>query len=79
VATVIWLVAFGAFAYFAAKFGSYNKGWGSLAAVLVMLTWPWLSAVALPLGAEINAEAERRPEPRDGKRAAVGVHVPAER
>ena len=58
-AVVIWLIASGAFAFYVSKFGSYNKAWGALSAVVVMLTWLWLSAVALLLGAEVNAEAER--------------------
>jgi membrane protein len=58
-ATVVWLAASGGFAYYTSSFGSYNKTWGSLAAVIVMLTWLWLAAIALLLGAEINAEAER--------------------
>jgi membrane protein len=57
-AVVVWLIASGAFAYYASRFGSYNKAWGSLSAVVVMLTWLWISSVALLLGAEINAEAE---------------------
>jgi membrane protein len=58
-ATAVWLAASGGFAYYTSSFGSYNKTWGSLAAVIVMLTWLWLAAIALLLGAEINAEAER--------------------
>jgi membrane protein len=58
-ATAIWLVSSGAFAFYTSMFGSYNKTWGSLAAVIVMLTWLWLAGVALLLGAELNAEAER--------------------
>jgi membrane protein len=58
-ATVIWLAASGGFAYYTSKFSSYNKTWGSLAAVIIMLTWLWLAAVALLLGAELNAEVER--------------------
>jgi membrane protein len=58
-ATAIWLAVSGAFAAYTANFGSYNKTWGSLAAVIVMLTWLWLAAVALLLGAELNAEHER--------------------
>jgi membrane protein len=58
-AAAIWLAASGAFAYYTSRFGSYNKTWGSLAAVIILLTWLWLAAVALLFGAEINAEAER--------------------
>jgi membrane protein len=66
VAIVIWLVASALFAFYVSKFGSYNKTWGSLAAVVIMLTWLWLSGVALLLGAEVNAEAERSRELRRG-------------
>jgi uncharacterized BrkB/YihY/UPF0761 family membrane protein len=58
-AIVVWLLVSGAFAVYASKFGSYNKAWGSLSAVVVMLTWLWLSSLALLFGAEVNAEAER--------------------
>lgn len=59
VAVLIWLSASAGFAYYSSQFSSYNKAWGSLAAVIIMLTWLWLSALALLLGAEINAETER--------------------
>jgi membrane protein len=62
VAVVVWLLASSAFAVYVSQFGSYNKTWGVLAAVVVLLTWLWLSAVALLLGAEIEAEAEGRRE-----------------
>ncbi|PWU24436.1 MAG: ribonuclease BN [Candidatus Rokuibacteriota bacterium] len=65
-ALVVWLAASGAFAFYVSRFGSYNKAWGSLAAVVIMLTWLWLSAVALLFGAEINAESERSREQRSG-------------
>jgi membrane protein len=76
-ALAVWLVASGAFAFYASRFGSYNKTWGSLAAVVVMLTWLWLSSVALLLGAEINAEAERSRELRRGEPAEVELQAPA--
>jgi membrane protein len=63
VAVVVWLLASSVFAVYVSQFGSYNKTWGVLAAVVVLLTWLWLSAVALLLGAEIEAEAEGRREP----------------
>ena len=62
-ALVIWLTASGGFSFYASRFGSYNKTWGALAAVVVMLTWLWLTAVALLFGAEVNAEIERRRTP----------------
>jgi membrane protein len=76
-AVIVWLVASGAFAFYASRFGSYNKAWGSLAAVVIMLTWLWISAVALLFGAEINAEAERSRQLRQGKPAEVGLQTPA--
>jgi membrane protein len=59
VAALLWIAASGLFAVYTATFASYNKTWGSLAAVIVMLTWLWITGMALLLGAEINAEAER--------------------
>jgi membrane protein len=59
VAAVLWAGASALFAVYTATFASYNKTWGSLSAVIVMLTWLWLTAMALLLGAEINAEARR--------------------
>jgi membrane protein len=56
---VLFLALSGAFAFYASRFGSYNKTWGSLSAVVVMLTWLWLSSVALLFGAEVSAQAER--------------------
>jgi membrane protein len=64
IAVVIWLLASGGFALYVSSFGSYNKAWGSLAAVVIMLTWLWLSALALLFGAEVNAELERSRELR---------------
>lgn len=77
VATLVWLLASGLFAVYVSMFGSYNKAWGSLAAVIVMLTWLWLSALAILLGAEINAEAERSRELRQGQPAEKHIQAPA--
>jgi membrane protein len=76
-AVIVWLVASAAFAFYVSRFGSYNKAWGSLSAVVVMLTWLWLSSVALLFGAEINAEAERSRELRRGEAAEVELQAPA--
>ena len=58
-AVVVWLVASGLFAVYTSSFSTYNKAWGSLAAVIIMLTWLWVSALALLVGGEINAEVQR--------------------
>ena len=58
-AVLLWLVASGGFAIYLAFFGQYNKTWGSLAAVIIMLTWLWLSSLALLFAAEVDAEVER--------------------
>jgi membrane protein len=65
VAAVLWIAASALFAVYTATFASYNKTWGSLAAVIVMLTWLWITGMALLLGAEINAEVERSRELRE--------------
>ncbi|WP_235002326.1 YihY/virulence factor BrkB family protein [Actinacidiphila paucisporea] len=66
----LWLVASAAFAVYVANFSSYNKTYGSFAAVIIFLVWLWISNIALLLGLEFNAETERA-------RAVEGGH-PAE-
>ncbi|HWE81554.1 MAG TPA: YihY/virulence factor BrkB family protein [Gaiellaceae bacterium] len=77
IAIVIWLAGSGLFAFYVSKFGSYNKSWGALSAVVIMLTWLWLSACALLFGAEIDAEAERSRELRRGEHAERELRAPA--
>jgi membrane protein len=76
-AVVVWLIASGLFAVYTSMFDSYNKTWGSLAAVIVMLTWLWVTAIALLLGAEINSEAERSRELRQGQPAGRTIQAPS--
>ena len=59
VALAVWLLGSGGFALYTSHFGSYDKTWGTLAAVVVTLVWLWLTSAALLLGAEVNAEAQR--------------------
>jgi membrane protein len=58
-AVVVWILASAAFGLYVAHFGSYNKTYGSLGAMVIFLVWLWLTNVAILLGAELNAEIER--------------------
>lgn len=59
-ATLLWLLATVGFGFYARTLGNYNATYGSLSAVVVLLMWLWVSAYAILLGAEVNAEAERQ-------------------
>lgn len=59
VATVLWIAASLAFATYVSTFGSYDRTYGSLSAVIILLLWFYLSAYAILVGAELNAELER--------------------
>src|SRR5579872_1372046 len=63
VAAVVWIAASGLFAVYTSTFGSYNKTWGSLSAVIIMLLWLWITGLALLFGAEIDAERELKRTP----------------
>jgi membrane protein len=65
-AIVVWLVASAAFAFYVANFGSYNKTYGSLGAIIIFLVWLWITNVAILLGAELNAERERTRQLKEG-------------
>jgi membrane protein len=58
-AVVTWIVVSGLFGLYVGNFGSYNKTYGSLGAVVIFLVWLWLTNVAILFGAELNAETER--------------------
>lgn len=59
-AAALWLLLTIGFGIYVANFGNYNATYGSLGAVAVTLTWLYLSGDVLLLGAELNAELERR-------------------
>tara|TARA_B100000678_G_scaffold37243_1_gene27096 strand:+ start:195 stop:905 length:711 start_codon:yes stop_codon:yes gene_type:complete len=50
-----WIAATAGFAFYAANFGSYNATYGSLGAVVVLITWFYVSALMLLLGGELTA------------------------
>ena len=60
IAAAAWLGATAGFGLYVSNFGNYNATYGSLGAVIVFLTWLYLSAYIVLLGAELNSEIERR-------------------
>lgn len=80
-----WMILTALFGFYVSNFGSYDATYGSLGAVVVLLTWFYLSAYVLLLGAEINAELERQtladttvgePEPMGERGAHAADTVP---
>lgn len=59
IATSLWLGASALFSLYVGNFASYNKTYGSMGAVVILLTWFLLTAYCILLGGEINAELER--------------------
>ncbi len=65
-ALLVWGAASVGFAFYVANFASYDRTYGTLGGVVVLLVWMWIGNVALLLGAELNAERERTIELREG-------------
>ncbi len=63
-ATITWLLGTLAFGLYVSRFGNYNATYGSLGAVVVLLTWLYLSGYVLLMGAELNSELEKKAEPQ---------------
>jgi membrane protein len=59
-AAFAWLVLSILFSWYAESFGSFNRTYGSLGAVIGFMTWIWLSAIVILIGAELDAEMEHR-------------------
>lgn len=66
VAIVVWAVASALFAFYVSNFGSYDKTYGTLAGLVVLLLWFWITNLAILFGHQLNAERERSAEIDEG-------------
>lgn len=62
IAGIAWLATSIAFSLYVGHFGSYNSTYGSLGAVVGFMTWIWISAMVILMGAEVNSEIEEAGE-----------------
>jgi membrane protein len=60
IGVVIWLVATIAFQLYVTQFGKYAQTYGALAGVVILVLWLFITALALLIGGELNAELERQ-------------------
>jgi membrane protein len=59
-AAISWLAASVLFSWYAANFGTFNKTYGSLGAIIGFMTWMWLSIIVILVGAKLNAEIDHQ-------------------
>lgn len=65
-AIVVWAIASALFAFYVANFGSYDKTYGTLGGLVVLLLWFWITNLAILFGHQMNAERERSAEIEEG-------------
>ncbi|MDX6635507.1 MAG: rane protein [Solirubrobacterales bacterium] len=66
VAIVVWAIASALFAFYVSNFSSYDKTYGTLAGLVVLLLWFWITNLAILFGHQMNAERERSAEIEEG-------------
>ncbi|NUP58006.1 MAG: YihY/virulence factor BrkB family protein [Pseudarthrobacter sp.] len=76
IALVVFLVASLAFGFYVGNFGNYNKTYGALGSVIIMLLWLWILNMSLLFGAEFDAEVERARELQAGIEAEETIQLP---
>lgn len=81
---LVWLLLGAGFTFYVTKLTDYNATYGSIAAIIMLLTWMYLSAYVFLFGAELNAELEHQtakdsttgqPQPLGKRGAWVADHV----
>jgi membrane protein len=62
-AIVLWLIGSALLSWYLSNFANYTATYGSLGAAIGLMTWMWLSAIIILVGAELNSEIERQALP----------------
>ena len=75
-AVLLWVAASAGFGVYIAHIGSYDKTYGTLSTVIVLLVWLWITNLALLLGAEFDAELERERQLLAGLPAEDRIQLP---
>ena len=85
VVTLIWALVSVGFSVYVDNFGSYDKTYGAIAGVIVLMLWLYLTCFLVLLGAEINSEAEHQtahdtttgePQPMGSRDATMADTLP---
>ena len=76
VALVAVIVSSAAFGLYVANFSHYNKTYGTIAGMIVLLLWMWIMNLMLLFGAEVDAELERVRELQTGIKAESQLQLP---
>jgi membrane protein len=74
-AAVMWLAVSGLFSWYAANFGKFNETYGSLGAVIGFMTWLWISAIVILLGAELEMEHQTARDTTTGAPKPMGARA----
>ncbi len=67
-AIVLWLIGSALLSWYLSNFANYTATYGSLGAAIGLMTWMWLSAIIVLVGAELDSEVERQashPRPKN--------------
>jgi membrane protein len=76
IALLVLAITTAAFSLYVANFGSYDKTYGAIAGVIVLLLWIWLANLSLLFGVEFDAEMERARQLQGGIEAEETIQLP---
>ncbi|MUK00549.1 YihY family inner membrane protein [Vibrio cholerae] len=76
IALIVLAITTAAFSIYVANFGSYDKTYGAIAGVIVLLLWIWLANLSLLFGVEFDAEMERGRQLQGGIEAEETIQLP---